>query len=63
MVHRPSNVRAESIRIKDATDTHIRSLFRGLPYPKATEQQKKLAARRIQANVDRYYLETVLDEQ
>ena len=56
MAYKRDCARAESIRIKDATDAHIRSLFRGLPHPKPTDKQRELASRRIAASVDRYYL-------
>ena len=50
MAYKRDCARAESIRIKDATDAHIRSLFRGLPHPKPTDKQRELASRRIAAS-------------
>ena len=61
MVYRPNNSRAERIRIQDSTEAHIRFLFHNLPHPKPTDKQKQLASRRIQANVDKHYLEAVTD--
>ena len=61
MAYKRDCARTESIRIKDATDAHIRSLFRGLPHPKPTDKQRELASRRIAASVDRYYLESTLE--
>lgn len=50
--------RAEDVRIQDITERHIRSLMVGLPHPKATQNQKSLAARRIQDSVDRQFKES-----
>ncbi|UOO93533.1 hypothetical protein [Vitreoscilla stercoraria] len=61
MMYRPNSSRAERIRIQDSTEAHIRFLFHNLPHPKPTDKQKQLATRRIQASVDKHYLDTISD--
>ena len=53
--------KAEDFRIQEITEQHIRSLMAGLPHPKATRNQKSLAARRIQDSVDRQFKESTCD--